>query len=143
MNTMKKIIGITAAVGLIDSIYLIIIKFANNQALCLKGVGDCWSVNNSRYSEINGIPIAFLGALAYLIILLLILNENKFDILKRNNPFILLGLTIIGFIYSIYLTYLEIAVIKAICPFCVVSAIGMTILFITSIIRLLNNPEMD
>ena len=143
MSTLKKIVGITATVGLIDSIYLVFVKYAHNEALCIPGVGDCWSVNNSPYSEIFGIPIAFIGALVYLVILLLVLNENKFDILRKNGPYILFGITITGFIYSIYLTYLEIAVIKAICPFCVISALAMTVLLVTSVIRLLSNPGVD
>ncbi len=143
MGTLKKIIGITAAIGLIDSIYLVFVKYAHNQALCIPGVGDCWSVNNSPYSEIFGIPIAFMGALAYLLLLLLVLNEGKFSFLQKNGPYLYFGITITGFIYSIYLTYLEIAVIKAICPFCVISATAMTILLVTSLIRLLSNPGVD
>ncbi|HEX7556717.1 MAG TPA: vitamin K epoxide reductase family protein, partial [Leptolinea sp.] len=44
-----------------------------------------------------------------------------------------------GFIFSIYLTYLEIAVIKALCPFCIVSAVMMTVLFISTLLRLVQN----
>jgi uncharacterized membrane protein len=46
------------------------------------------------------------------------------------------GLALIGVLYSAYLTYLELAVIHAICPYCVVSAVVLTILLIISSFRL-------
>ena len=77
-----------------------------------------------------------IGYLAILIVALLA-NRNKF--LARNQDMILFGMTLAGFLYSIYLTYLELFVINAICPFCVLSAIAMTVLFILSVIRLVKN----
>ncbi|HML41145.1 MAG TPA: vitamin K epoxide reductase family protein [Bellilinea sp.] len=136
MNKLNKVFLITNVIGLIDAIYLIIVKFANNKALCIQGIGDCWSVNTSRYSTIAGIPLSVIGTLGYLVILLIHLNLNRFEVTRKYGLYALFGLTLGGFIFSIYLTYLEIAVIKAICPFCVVSAIAMTVLFVVSILRL-------
>ena len=42
------------------------------------------------------------------------------------------GIILFGFLYSAYLTYLELFVIKAICPWCVASAILMTVLLFIS-----------
>ena len=39
------------------------------------------------------------------------------------------GLALVGFGYSVYLTYLELFKIEAICQWCVASAVLMTILF--------------
>jgi uncharacterized membrane protein len=136
MNKLNKVFLITNVIGLIDAIYLIIVKFANNKALCIQGIGDCWSVNTSRYSTIAGIPLSVIGTFGYLVILLIHLNLNRFEVTRKYGLYALFGLTLGGFIFSIYLTYLEIAVIKAICPFCVVSAIAMTVLFVVSILRL-------
>jgi uncharacterized membrane protein len=131
---------IFAALGFIDAIYLIVIKVANNKALCFISAGDCLSVNSSVYSEIWGFPIAGLGAGAYLVILTMLVFEAKASWMARLAPFLLFGITLIGVIYSAYLTYLEIAVIKAICPFCVISAICMFFLFIISILNLIQTP---
>ncbi len=127
---------ILALIGLLDALYLLWIKITQNKALCLPGIGDCWSVNTSRYSEIFGVPLSLLGALAYLAILALLWLEGKRLDDKVLLPGVVFGVTLAGFVFSIYLTYLEIFVIKAICPFCVVSAIVMTILWILSILRL-------
>ncbi|NPV77141.1 MAG: vitamin K epoxide reductase family protein [Anaerolineae bacterium] len=127
---------ILTLIGLIDSLYLLWIKISQNKALCLPGLGDCWSVNTSRYSEIYGVPVSILGALAYLVILALLWLEGKDFKFKAYLPGLIFGITLTGTLYSAYLTYLEIAVIKAICPFCVVSAVVMTVLLIISTLRL-------
>ncbi len=124
-----------AIIGLLDSIYLSWIKLSGTTALC-GGVGDCESVNNSIYSEINGIPIAFLGAGAYLLILGILLVESQLGANADWPVMSMFGLSLIGVLYSIYLTYIEIAVLRAICPYCVVSAIVITLLLAISIVRL-------
>jgi uncharacterized membrane protein len=46
-------------------------------------------------------------------------------------------LTLTGFAFSLYLTYLEVFVIDALCQWCLASAVVMTALFITALVRLL------
>ena len=50
------------------------------------------------------------------------------------------GLAITGFVFTLYLVYLEIYVIKALCPFCITSQITMTILFFITVTRLIRQP---
>jgi uncharacterized membrane protein len=138
MRLWTRVAWLTALIGLLDSIYLTVLKYSNNKSLCIQGVGDCWSVNTSIYSEIFGIPIALLGFGAYGFILLVLWAEQRHSLIQQYADFLLFGVTLIGIIYSAYLTYLEIAVIKAICPFCVVSAVAMLILFIYSVKRLID-----
>jgi uncharacterized membrane protein len=140
VTSINTITGIGASgIGLADSIYLIILKVTNNQTMCLKGLGDCWSVNLSPYSEIYGIPVSVFGALAYFLLLILLIPNVLpwFSAIFKNQ--LAFGITFAGFIFSIYLTYLEIAVIKALCPFCIVSAVMMTVLFIITLLRLVQN----
>ena len=106
---------ILAAIGLIDSLYLSYSKLAHTAVYC-GGSGNCETVNSSIYSEISGIPIAFLGVAAYLVIVALLFLEGRGDFWKDNSPMIIFGMTLAGTFYSIYLTYIEIAVIRAICP---------------------------
>lgn len=130
---LRKIIIIIAILGLSDATYLLIVKLTSIKALCAPGLGDCWSVNNSIYSEWNGIPISVFGMLAYISIILLLTLLNRFSFIKNFTHIFVVGIALIGFIFSIYLTYLQIAVIKAICPFCIISAITMTTVFVLSI----------
>jgi len=133
---LEKFTIICAAIGLVDSVYLTWIKLTHTTALCLPGVGDCETVNTSRYSEINGIPIALLGALVYLAILLIVLLKDKASFLNDFGLYLLFGISLVGVLYSAYLTYIEIAVIHAICPFCVISAIVILLIFVSTIVRL-------
>jgi len=141
-NRVKLIAIIFALVGLADSLYLTWIKLSHNEALCIKGVGDCWSVNISPYASWNGIPIAIFGAAAYLAFLIVIIYEEKNTWFRKINDYLLFALTLAGILYSSYLTYLEIAVIKAICPYCVLSAIVMLALFVLSVIRLVRTQTI-
>lgn len=134
---------ILAVIGVIDAVYLLIIKWTNNKALCLQGVGDCWSVNTSKYSEIAGIPISLLGIGAYLVILALLMLEDRGEFWKNNSPMIIFGISLAGTLYSAYLTYVEIYVIRAICPFCVISAIMILGLLGVSIARLVSASQTD
>ena len=125
-----------AIIGLVDAIYLAYVKLdRSTPAFCAPG-GGCDVVNTSPYSEIFGIPIAVLGAGAYLTIVVALLLESRN--VKWRYPALLaqFGVALIGVLYSAYLTYLELAVIHAICPYCVVSAILLTIMFFISGYRL-------
>lgn len=124
-----------AGLGLIDSLYLTVVKLANATAIC-SGIGDCETVNSSRYSEIGGIPIAVLGAGAYLAILLLLLWEPNLRFNRDYARLAVFGISLSGTLYSAYLTYVEVQILRAICPFCVVSAVLMTGIFAISVTRL-------
>src|SRR3990170_8947128 len=127
--------GLLAIAGLLDSVYLSYIKLANQTASC-DLIGDCEKVNNSRYAVIGGVPIAVLGAAGYLLILGLLYLDRPSAGGREPVRLAVFGVTLAGTLYSIYLTYLELFVLKAICPFCVVSAAAMVGLFVLSLIRL-------
>lgn len=124
-----------AIVGLLDSAYLSYVKLANQTASC-RLIGDCEAVNNSRYAVIGGMPVAVLGVAGYLLILLLLYLDRPGGAGRGPARFAMFGVTLAGTLYSIYLTYIEIYVLQAICPFCVLSAVVMVGLFVVALIRL-------
>jgi len=126
--------------GLLVSIYMTIYKLTENNAMCL-GSGDCSTVNASRYSEVYGIPVAFIGVLGYGSILASLLLEKRNDFFRQNSTLIIFGLSLAGFVFTLYLIYVELYLIKALCPFCLISQVAMTLLFIISLIRLVRQPE--
>jgi uncharacterized membrane protein len=126
---------ILSILGAADAVYLLIYKITGNSHMCL-GNGGCHNVNFSPYSEINGIPVSLFGICAYLAILCILVLEGRAKIAKENGPLAIFGISLGGVAFSAYLTYLEIYVINAICPFCVASAILITLVFILAIIRL-------
>ncbi|GAB4488647.1 MAG: hypothetical protein Fur0016_14650 [Anaerolineales bacterium] len=126
-----------AALGALVSIYMTIYKLTDNNTMCL-GSGSCATVNESAYSEIFGIPVALVGVGGYFAILAVLLLEKygKNRFFKENGLLAIFGLGVGGFGFTLYLVYVEAFILKAWCPFCVVSQITMTILFIITIIRL-------
>ena len=125
-------------IGLLVSVYTTVYKITSNDNMCI-GSKDCSVVNASRYSEINvagsRIPVAVLGVAGYAAILAILLLEQRNDFLKQNGTLAFFGLSLMGFLFTLYLVYVEIALIKALCPFCITSQIAMTLIFILSVIR--------
>lgn len=138
----KRLHQITIAltvIGLLVSVYMTIYKFTNNESMCIGSAG-CSEVNASRYSEINGIPVAVLGVIGYTVILGLLFLEQRPGIFQQNGSMMFFGVSLLGFLFTLYLIYLEVALIKAYCPFCLTSQAVMTVIFIISVVRLVRQP---
>jgi uncharacterized membrane protein len=127
-------------IGLFVSIYMTIYKISGNEGMCL-GSGDCSTVNASRFSEVNGIPVAVVGIIGYVAILAFHLFENRNTFFRQNAILLIFGMSLTGFIFTVWLVYVELALLNAICPFCVTSQVAMTLIFIIAIIRLIKQPQ--
>jgi uncharacterized membrane protein len=129
-------------VGLAVSIYMTAYKLTNNDAMCL-GSGDCSTVNASRYSEVNGIPVAVLGVIGYGAILAVHFLETKPGYFKQNGTLLVFGMALTGFVFTLWLIYVEVALLRALCPFCVTSQAAMTLAFIIAVMRLVRQPQQS
>jgi len=129
-----------AVLGLLVSIYMTIYKVTSNNSMCL-GSGDCSTVNASKYSEVNGIPVAVIGVLGYASILAVHYFENRNRFFKQNGTLIIFGMALTGFLFTLWLLYVEVAILRALCPFCVTSQTAMTLIFIIAVIRLIRQPQ--
>jgi uncharacterized membrane protein len=127
--------AVFAILGAADALYLLIYKLTGNSNMCL-GNGGCHNVNFSPYSVVYGIPVSVFGMAAYLAILSILLLESRLKIAEENGPLAIFGISLVGLAFTVYLTYLELYVIHAICPFCVASAVLITLIFLLAIIRL-------
>lgn len=127
---------VLACLGVLDSIYLLVYKLTGNNEMCL-GNGGCHDVNFSPYSEIGGIPVSVFGIAAFLVIAGILLLEQRLEIPKEYGPLAIFGISLAGVAFMSYLTWLEIYVIHAICPFCVAAAVIIALIFILAIIRLI------
>jgi uncharacterized membrane protein len=127
-----QLLLIVAGIGIAS--YLTYVKLFDIKPYCA-GVGNCEAVQSSPYAELLGVPVAIWGLLSYLGLLALFLVKRAdwrgFGRLARQVTFLA---TLVGVMYSAYLTYLELYVIHEICPWCVASAIVMTALFVLSIV---------
>lgn len=115
-----------------------------DDALLLCGVGDCETVQQSKYAEIAGIPVALLGLGMYVTILALTLLHWRRPNLYPTATMTAFALALAGTVYAAYLTYIEIWVIDAICQWCVASALltlGILIVEGIGVWRLLGEPN--
>ena len=128
-----------AILGLLVATYMTIYKLTDNDAMCI-GSGGCSVVNASRYSEVNGIPVALIGMGGYAAILAVLFLERRTGFVQENGTMILFGIALVGFLFTLYLIFVEIVLIKAYCPFCLTSQAVMTIIFILSVVRLIRQP---
>jgi len=126
---------ILAVIGAADAVYLLVLKFTQSEAMCIGNHG-CVTVNNSPYSTIYNIPVSLLGLMAYLSIILILSMEPRLPVVKTYGRIISFGLALTGTLFSGYLTYLEYFVIYAVCPFCMISAVVISLILILSTIRL-------
>ena len=110
--------------------------------MCI-GSGDCKAVNQSGYSEVNGIPVAMIGVVGYLSILAIFYLETRPGFFQENGSMLLFGITLIGFLFTVWLIYVEVALLKKFCPFCITSQIAMTLIFILTAIRAIKQPQLQ
>ncbi len=120
----RNLLLLISAGGIAISLYLTYVKLTDSPIRC--AVGSCDLVQKSKYAELFGIPVAMLG-IAYYLTLAVIAQLNKKQLIKL--------WCIWGFIFSGYLTYLEVFVIHEICQWCVFSAILATAALILSFMK--------
>ena len=129
--------------GLLVAIYMTVYAITSNDSMCI-GSKDCSVVNASRYSKINvlgfSIPVAVLGVAGYASILAVLLLERKSGFLEQEGSLVFFGLSLTGFLFTLYLIFVEVALIKAYCPFCIASQSAMILIFVLSIIRVVRQP---
>ena len=130
-------------IGFLVATYMTIYAITSNDNMCI-GSQDCSVVNASKYSKISiagvEIPVAVLGMTGYAAILAALLLDRRIDFLRQNGSLVFFGLSLMGFLFTLYLVYIEIALIRAYCPFCIASQIAMTLIFILSVIRVVRQP---
>jgi uncharacterized membrane protein len=118
-------------IGFVDATYLTIQHYRGASLDCYV-LRDCEEVTTSEYATIGLIPIALVGALYYLSIILL--SAAYLDT-KRNRLLTIISLlTTFGFLVSLILVYLQIFVIRALCSYCFLSALASTALFTLAMI---------
>ncbi len=131
---LNLILIILAILGVADSGYITYEKWANVPSICQNIPGfDCGAVLNSPWAYIGPIPLSVLGFLFYSFILSVAVYHL---ITVRPNPLVkhlLLLSTSFGFLFSLFLVYLQAVVIGAFCLFCMISAGTSTLIFLTSI----------
>lgn len=137
------IVAALALAGIFISLYLTLYKIGVIGELSCS-IGSCETVNTSKWSTFLHLPVALWGLLFYLEVFVISLVgtmprfENEFFVSA-----LLATEAAVGVLFSAWLTYLELAVIHAICIWCVTSAVIVTLILIVSVADLSQTRQLS
>jgi uncharacterized membrane protein len=83
-----------------------------------------------------GFKVAYLGFLTNLVILGILLLEDRIPLLMEYGTTLLFGIVFFGLIYSVYLIYIQAEVLNAFCQWCLSHEVLIGLLFVVSCLRL-------
>lgn len=129
--TLQRAGAALALVGIGIATYITIADAGGGAPACIAGGHGCQTVADSSYAHLGGVAVSVVGIAGYLALLVAMLLPGDLG------RFAAASLALIGFGFSMYLTYLELAVIDAICQWCVASAFVVTAIFALSVVRLI------
>ncbi|HET7612312.1 MAG TPA: vitamin K epoxide reductase family protein [Gemmatimonadaceae bacterium] len=131
--TKRMIVAALALAGIFIATYLTLYKLGVIGELSCS-IGSCETVNTSKWSRFAGLPVAGWGVLFYVeVFIIAVIGTTARLADQRAISIILVIESAIGVLFSAWLTYLELAVIHAICIWCVTSAIIVTAIFLVSV----------
>ncbi len=147
------VILIFALIGILDAGYLTMEHYSNEIPPCSTSPWvDCGKVLKSQYAQVGPIPVAVLGLTFYTSLFFLVITrlslvrqlsfrekiwekfQSLFGVARKWElsgflKDLQLLMTISAVLFSIYFVYLQLAVIHAICLYCMVSAVNTILLF--------------
>ncbi|HEU5261686.1 MAG TPA: vitamin K epoxide reductase family protein [Gemmatimonadales bacterium] len=138
MTRRRQAIALLALVGLLLASYLWLYKIGVVGTLqCGAGGGECEFVQASRYADVFGVPVALIGVAGYGALLAVGLVGLQPAFAESRRVSVLLAtLASVGFAFTLYLTYVELFVLHAICRWCVASAVIITAIWVLSLAAL-------
>lgn len=129
-RTLRRLQLLSILFGLLVSGYLSYLKLTDVPSVCIQsGPFNCDVVLNSIYSELGGIPIAWLGFFIYLLIGFMTLFEARAEMLRQYGRLISFGVGLFAWLFSMWLVFVQVALLQALCPWCLSHEINFTILF--------------
>ncbi|MSQ42361.1 MAG: vitamin K epoxide reductase family protein [Dehalococcoidia bacterium] len=144
MPRRRDVLLLLALLGVGIAAYLTYVAINDRVEPLCSGLGDCHTVQQSQYAKVAGIPVAAFGLAMYLA-LAAVLVARRVGPWREDSarsapaagvaallPVWTFALALGGTLYSAYLTYLELAVIDAICEWCVASAVTVALICVLS-----------
>jgi uncharacterized membrane protein len=125
---LRAALAVFGLAGVAVTAYLLSVRWGSVQLYC--STGGCETVQSSSYSEILGVPVAAAGLLAYLA-----LAASAFT----TAPLVRVGaaaLALASVAFSAYLLVVQLVVIDAVCTWCVVSDVLVSLAAVAAVLRL-------
>jgi uncharacterized membrane protein len=132
---LRVVVAVLAAAGAAIAGYLLYHRLAGGNIVCT--TGGCEEVQDSEYAELAGVPVALLGLLAYVAIFATALSG--LELARAAGA----AIAVSGLAFSLYLVYVQVAIIEAICQWCIASDVVMAALAVTTALRLASRPAHE
>lgn len=132
MDTKYKWIKVLAVVGIGLAVFLLWERYAQPtfQPCNINATVNCDAVISGEVANTFGIPTPVIGLVGYIVILLAAF---------RKNPKLVLGMSIFGLAFCLYIAYRELFELRVICPVCILCQLDMITVFILGL--LLNKKD--
>lgn len=131
----RQAIALLALVGFFVSLYLWLHAIGATGPLRCGPAGGCDAVQASPYARLLGLPVALYGVVGYAALLAVSVAGLQPRFAAQRGPTALLaGLATAGFGFTLYLKYVELFVIEALCRWCLASALIITAIWATAVV---------
>jgi uncharacterized membrane protein len=120
--------AVLAVAGAAIAAYLLYVRQTGGALIC--ATGGCDAVQSSRDAELFGVPVAGLGLAGFLGLVMTAVAKGERARLAQAT------LALSAFLFSCYLLYVQLAVIGAICQWCVVTDALTSAIATTALLRL-------
>jgi uncharacterized membrane protein len=112
-RVLRTAIALLAIAGVAVTSYLVYSRYSGTRLVCT--TGGCETVQHSKYAKAAGVPVAVLGLIAYVAMFLTALSS------RLEAAAIGAAIALGGLAFGIYLIVIQVAVIDAICQWCLAS----------------------
>jgi uncharacterized membrane protein len=127
---LRAVVGVLALLGLCIAGYLTYLHYAGGLPYCIAGGGGCERVQESEYAKLAGIPVAVLGLVAYAGLLVTALVPGPAAAAAGG------GIALAGAAFSAWLLYAQLALIDAVCQWCVANDVVIALAAVAAVWRL-------
>jgi uncharacterized membrane protein len=120
--------AVLAALGAAISAYLLVVRETGAALVC--STGGCETVQSSSYADVLGIPVAALGLIGFLGLLVASLGRGEWARLAQAT------LALAAFLFGVYLLAIQVFVIGALCQWCLATDVLTTAIVTLALVRL-------
>jgi vitamin-K-epoxide reductase (warfarin-sensitive) len=131
---MRYLIAVLALAGIIVSVLAFRVHYSNDVEPCdINAHWDCGVVNHSRYSMVGHVPVAAIGVVGYLgLVVLALMRRRSLTLLA----------SVIGLVFALYLTNIEAHKLEVWCLYCVASQLIIALITLFSVLwAFLGKPQ--
>ena len=129
---LRATIAGAALIGGAIAAYLTYVHYSHTAPICVNG--GCETVQKSKYAELDGIPVALLGLIAYVALLATTFVRGIVPV------FASVLVAFVGVAFSGYLLWAQLGPIGAICQWCIGNDVVITVVAVLCVVRMLTEP---